>query len=63
MMPVFQVGSDSALKARIEELESLLSRWVNIADNGKYGHHSKHPLAIHPIVEETRTALQPKGGS
>ncbi len=51
-------NSHARLSAEIEGLKDLLSRWLNIAENGKYGHRTNTPLAIHPIVEETYAALQ-----
>jgi len=52
---------NTILRRRIDELESLLLRWHNIGANGKYGHKSKTPLAVHAIVEETYAAFHPIG--
>jgi hypothetical protein len=46
-------------RVKIVQLQALLERWVNIAQNGQYGARSKHPLCVHPIVEETLQALGP----
>ena len=49
--------------ATIERLRVLLTRWVNIAENGHYGEHTKFPMKRHPIVAETLAALTAgKGG-
>lgn len=42
---------------QIELLTDLLLRWVNIAENGKFGERTKTPLKRHPIVAETLAAV------
>jgi hypothetical protein len=51
-------GEEIALtRARDEDYQIILERWLNIAENGQYGARTKTPLSKHPLVEETRKAL------
>lgn len=46
---------DAVKKANL--LTDLLLRWINIAENGKYGENTNAPLKHHPIIAETIAAL------
>lgn len=44
-------------KSESPPLTDLLLRWINIAENGKYGERTATPLKKHPIIAETISAL------
>lgn len=56
-MPFDEEDPHGECRAEIERLSALLFRWVNVAENGRYGERTAYPLRGHPLVGETKAAV------